>query len=678
MASIFRALSLMNFFKVPVRLKIDQKDFYSSKFGEFLSIVIIGLLLFSLATNDVFYKESPETYEKSLTTQLNPLFSFTKENFFIALVISNKIGITLKPDPTIFSFKASYITSKLIDKDKGLEPLPYEIVNLIPCLNSSYYGMSEYMNLMTNHKYAYCLPFHNFSVEGNFEQQTISWIRIGLDICVNSSALNKFDCKPQSEIDEYLKDKHVGYALLDNQIHMDDFSNPIKIKITTSFKLLETKIRKRTSIYLEKVGLTSDSGFFFEEPQKLKSWKVGEKEDDFLLSDETSRFEILLFSSNVEHIYSRRYKKIQNALANLGGILNFLVFSGFILMRLIPFNGINFILSNHLFSFRQIEKQLKRRASSFNITKKMEILRNHLGQENPTEKNIIIFEENEESQQSNEDDPKKIKESKESSPIEPDKSCMGTVPNLEKPNLNLLKSRILNNECFPSPLGFLEVSTIGISPPSSIDRHPHFHKNFALDQSVEKIELMRNFSNKTSILKTEIQSNKRLKRYNNKNLTMGRTLSAFIEKKRLQRTLNFSMGELGSEEYRNKIKEKLEMMRLANKTINEQLDVMSIFEKLQEVDKLKLILFNPQQLLLFDLISKPEIYLEEKFLTEVEKNEPHYLFARRLKKIDERLDEDITELFLYYEKIKECGDRNNLDGRLFELLDDDLKKFLDS
>ena len=65
-----------------------------------------------------------------------------------------------------------------------------------------------------------------------------------------------------------------------------------------------------------------------------------------------------IHSSNIERIYTRRYIKIQNALANLGGISNFLILIGFLILKLVPFNGINFILANRFYSFQMESEKL--------------------------------------------------------------------------------------------------------------------------------------------------------------------------------------------------------------------------------------------------------------------------------------------------------------------------------
>ena len=117
-------------------------------------------------------------------------------------------------------------------------------------------------------------------------------------------------------------------------------------------------------------------------------------------------------------------------------------------------------------------------------------------------------------------------------------------------------------------------------------------------------------------------------------------------------------------------------MKIARNKIRDQLDIKNILEKLHEIDKIKYLLLNPQQLLLFQLISKPEL------LTEDEENHGNnhnaeFLIANIMKKYEEASDEKIEKLVLYYNEIKNNAGKDDMDSRLLNLLDEDVKDFLE-
>ena len=120
---------------------------------------------------------------------------------------------------------------------------------------------------------------------------------------------------------------------------------------------------------------------------------------------------------------------------------------------------------------------------------------------------------------------------------------------------------------------------------------------------------------------------------------------------------------------------KLKLLFTAKNKIQDQLDIKNILEKLHEIDKIKYLLLNPQQLLLFQLISKPEILTDED--DHEKNNNAEYLIASIMKKYEDASDEKIEELVIYYNEIKNKAGKKDLDSRLLELLNDDVKDFLE-
>ena len=98
-------------------------------------------------------------------------------------------------------------------------------------------------------------------------------------------------------------------------------------------------------------------------------------------------------------------------------------------------------------------------------------------------------------------------------------------------------------------------------------------------------------------------------------------------------------------------------------------------ENFQEIDKLKMILFNKEQLMLFNLIAKPEIFIEQEE-KEMHANNPGIMISSYLKGLDQRNDENLVDLAVYYNKIKQKNS-DDLEGRLIKLIDVDMKKYFE-
>ena len=57
---------------------------------------------------------------------------------------------------------------------------------------------------------------------------------------------------------------------------------------------------------------------------------------------------------------------------------------------------------------------------------------------------------------------------------------------------------------------------------------------------------------------------------------------------------------------------KEKILQKSTKLLNKELDVLSILSRIHEIEKIKLVIFNQDQLVLFDSISKPLVRIDEK------------------------------------------------------------------
>ena len=106
----------------------------------------------------------------------------------------------------------------------------------------------------------------------------------------------------------------------------------------------------------------------------------------------------------------------------------------------------------------------------------------------------------------------------------------------------------------------------------------------------------------------------------------------------------------------------------------EEMDFFMVMRKMQEIDKMKLLLFNQQQLQLFNLISKPMIFVEDHICEEI-KNEERFKMAVMMEKSKGLNDKyEVQRLLEYYKKLNE-NKENEIDQRLLVLVDRSLEEF---
>ena len=125
--------------------------------------------------------------------------------------------------------------------------------------------------------------------------------------------------------------------------------------------------------------------------------------------------------------------------------------------------------------------------------------------------------------------------------------------------------------------------------------------------------------------------------------------------------------------FKKKLSEKERLFILSEKKFLKETDICYILEKIQEFEKFKLILLNPDQLQLFNLLAKPLIYLESQ--REEFRRKSSYMIARSLEG-DTTARNDakkrIAELKKHYQKMTGEKHLSFIDRNLLQLIEDDI------
>lgn len=663
----------INLFKVPIRLKIRSEDYFSSRIGEFLSLLIYAYLLNSLITSDVFTKNNPNILEKEVDNSKTFWYNFTERNFIFGAMVSDSLDVGFELDPKIASFMASYNTFTGSNTKNTFIKLP-----LVLCKNT--YAKYAFPQLITQYPSGYCLPNPRFLVGGYFDEVKTSSLEIILKMCVNSTSNNN-SCRSQSEIDEFFTNKRLGFLTADNLFASDDYENPIRPKINVNYYNIDTHIRKFHNVNIQKVTISNDDGIFFSSSSNvIDSWKIGEVKNDFDFNYNLELFQINFFSTIKETQIHRTYMKIQYALSSLGGIVNVFISVGLIFLKLFsPISGINVYLSNHLFSFRHMKSIPKakhkdsdnsplKRSPSKKQSEKFELKSAEPIKKTNIEKDLKAIIE---------------KERQENVVIQ-----LTGIPSTD-PRFDTLGLKTENDK-WTQMIETTDRAKIDrlrgdeeivLSERQSEEVHSekyikdNFMKKVDLGQETDRFEksatLRKNVKTKSFIKKMTFSRAKSL----NEERKIAEHFKKYSELKDKKNGLKFEYSDLIPVKGRSNLSKKMKALKTATNKIKKDLDIMNIMQKFQEIDKLKLLLLNRQQLMLFDLIAKPEIFLDEN--EKQEEEDAGLIISKNLMGLRDGTNQNFLDLVVYYNQIKNKEGGDDLEGRLVRLIDEDMKNYFE-
>jgi hypothetical protein len=317
----------LDFMSVEAKLYIKGKDRFKTKFGSvmsslsFISIFVLSCFFFKfylekVDVNVVFLKDSTK---EALYMDLN-----YKPFFFRLKDIDNK---DVDPRLVSITIKYFYFTNNL-DSWETLETEPCKYEKHLP--DPKYKKMLEKVEFeshicIKNDKY-------NLNITDDPVNNNLFYFNLYVNDC-NNSTLNNNTCYPREVIKDYTKTSNIYFSYYFPNFIIDHYNSTSPL--LESYTWIERKVYNDMyygySENIKVVNYTSDEGIVM---QDLKTWTLFGRDDssyvDISLTSTTtvpntmSSFTLMMVPGKVD-FYKRTYPKIQFVLANIGGVLKFIM-----------------------------------------------------------------------------------------------------------------------------------------------------------------------------------------------------------------------------------------------------------------------------------------------------------------------------------------------------------------
>ncbi len=730
-------LSIFDLFKTPVFLTFEKNIKTSTNFGVFFSFGLIIFLSVNFFQSDVFYKTSPKVMIHELLTDKRSLISFRNKIFTVSVEDTYAKAFY---DPQIFQVR---ITNLLVqtEQQENYKLIKNQTKNVHKCTPQDFPDDLYYTNSFENN---FCLDDAFFETEGYWNENLIGYLDINIGICNNETFEGK--CKTFEEIKEFFDDdKYFNVYYSSSNSDTSNYLTPLSSFIINDYSKIDFAITKVMNIYLKNIDINTDDAFIFSNNEKIEDVIFDSKEVDFFMSKDIAKenpiFECNFYSSSNRQIIQRVYQKMSEALANLGGIANFMMFFGFLLTSLEKDLYMKKKVMNDLYSFQnpkllkkkkksisnetlskdtqpirskkdknmerklytQIPKAISRAFKSAKEGKKTEgngnlpILQNGLQEiETITKKssvNILNYcnspnylipktvpndpPNDSKNDDNNEQIPIHIVERNDQKTPKFNHRILNSqkeYKNLDKEIENFTKKSSVNILNYCNSPNYLIPKTV---PNDS----PNDSKN---DDNNEQIPI--HIVERNDQKKTHPTFNQRildsLKRKIIKKHEKIKNVETFLKSSTDKPKLTFTIFEYMKLNLKQifhinlSAKEKLFVKGV--EIYSSELDVVSILKKLQEIEKLKLILFNSKQMMLFNLLDKPLIYLEntDENKEEEDKFDPSKIMSKCIIKATDFNLGELKKVFEYFERLEKNSGMSEIDKRLMELIDNNVTKFI--
>ena len=640
---IFKILSFFDLFPQTVNFYYRGTSKQSSGIGILVSFCIYALMIFSVLENDIFEKKSPIVVSQSLKTPEARKIQFD-ENWLIAFSV-NDYSKKAYNDPSIFNIKFQYRYNATHFEYKDLHICSLEDV----AFNTTIFDTLNLNNF-------YCLKNKSFILDGSFEETHVSYISVSLFLCNNSTSNGT--CKSQEQIDDFFNGwsdfKFFGVHYHNSQIDFSDYDNPFKQVYKTDYQLVDTSIKKRFNIYLKTAEVLTDDALIFSSEKVSSDIMFDSKEFDFQMRSDKAQpvFQMLFFASKELVKCTRRYKKLPDILGSVAGTMQFImIFCKLITKLVIYVSTLNYI-TNKLYYFPDMsnqrgEKKEKKKLININtinnlnsIIKRTSIMKNKKMEPSLEIKDLQLKN--------------MVSNFKEPTNEEKKNSADNFFKNLKQDSFVL--EHFSEENQIPIDLEKnLKTDDIPFKESKKIDI-----KNQAL--SIEEIKITK--LKKKPKKKTNLFYFLKKKKVND----------SLIQKKNVKNNFNMSWFEyliffFTKSFFKNTPKKQIILE--TEKAFMNDMDIVNIVTKLHDLEKLKVLLLNEDQLVLFKYLSKPIITADDENNKQNEINFPHIkmscLMGSKLRKRN-KIEES-------YKKVFADQNSDKINRKMIELLDERVRKW---
>lgn len=356
-SSLLKAIEEVDFFsmKPSDRITFESSQSYSTTPGKLASWVLVALTIATFVNfgGNMIYRKNPQSVTSQIVTSDPAYLNLPDNGFFMAF------GLQDLRNKSVHYIDESIYTVKMIQRTKigtniTLQDIPVERCSLDRVPNKDdlrdYYKRNQINNL-------YCISHENtidVALQSTWDGPLYRNVLINIYPCQNSSSKSVV-CRPSEEIQAYLNFANYAMYFTNLAVNPNNFEKPI----TFFGKQLYTPISSETLTYIEMLfghlDFVSDDGFLFEN-QNSKTSATYLSNRQILTFNPTMVVQIDMKLDKVKTIYNRFYDKLQEVLANMGGIIqSFTIIANMLVLPLIKLR-FRLSLANNIFTFKTSKK----------------------------------------------------------------------------------------------------------------------------------------------------------------------------------------------------------------------------------------------------------------------------------------------------------------------------------
>jgi hypothetical protein len=364
MRNKFSWFDYLDLFGKEYKLRIQSQIKYRTSLGSIMGFFSI-MSIFTLSTYfsiEIFNKKEMNVLYKK-QEMMQPLNNISDFPFLFTL--SDNSGKKI-PSDGIYSFEIYFLQFNNVKDEKNNSFLNPNLT-IIPyknCESSDFAGYeSEFSKI--NPRDWFCIPpgRFNLTIFSKFADliNGFSMLNINLLKCKNSTISKT--CKDERIINSLIGSSKLTLTHLSHQINHYNYLTPNELNLETISAPISSLLTKKYYYYLQQNMYETDYGYIFQDRKTVNFMTFDNYVPDTDLGESISLLgkpyigQISIRNSKFISYYFRSYTKLQTLLANIGGVIKFVMLFSEYFVAYFTHNLFLKDISNMIFEFSERTNQ---------------------------------------------------------------------------------------------------------------------------------------------------------------------------------------------------------------------------------------------------------------------------------------------------------------------------------
>ncbi|EWS71394.1 small GTP-binding domain protein (macronuclear) [Tetrahymena thermophila SB210] len=673
----------LDIFASQIFLRFNKQATYKTRLGSYVSLIIIFLIIYKLVGTmvDLIQKNNPQVIYNDRQVDNPAAFIANSKTFPIAFGMERPIDFTHFIDESIYTVSAFWKHKIQIYDETAKQYVAVwdqKSVDIKPCTLDNFQNPdNQKYYLSLNYTDMYCLPPDlDLTIQGDFPSPEYSEIELIVKKCTQN-------CQPQEILDQFLLKSNFGIQMSDSYVDPSIPDNPFKIYSRDMFWSTSTQLPKDVFVYIRNNYVYSDFGLLFSDVKTqvfpsysfYQTYEFPPSFQDYFLSIH------FRFETQKEGVYKRSYQKFSQMISEIGGYIQSFLAIGYLICRKASQVKLDIDLISRAFKFQestqneeqqQIQKEKKEQIEKAELIdrKKIKISqkkqlndKKHKKKEKEKTFNTEEYQQKQDEQNSNffqsanlYNHSQKINNYQQAFKNSQIIDNNGQIQHSNEICYNLNKQDVVLQQKESKQKNSLNISNLIMS--------------YFQDQAgLKEVEIV----NSNEDFKFQKQKRQSFSQKIKKQKCVEETFQNYFDSQ--MNNFRISAWEYlksqlfcyFSKFYNNRKK----IINYTKEKLYNYIDLFNIINKLNEIEKLKRLILDEDQLKLFDYLPKPTISADiiSKSHFEQKRKEVDLLYQDQRSELQKASD----SFQAYYNLVQKC-ELTTLDQKLIHQIDPDLKK----